>query len=261
MPKSDSSKTEEKSPKASKDLSDEEEVVELESKSWQDLKNNNQLIYPRPSSELLRPPAMIGGPRFPPGFPSLGPGSWLYRAGLPPPPLPPPYPGYPVGRGHELMRRLCTMNPAFAQSIIEDYIRPTVRDDDVVLEIECGSNNALMYLSRLCQGSKGPCIWFQEAWITPNEFQYISGRETAKDWKRSIRHCGKSMKLLLTKGILTTHPPICDCEGCRISSPIPSDIQMQQQVSASQSKSRKANDSFDARQIRATFHAGLAYYS
>ena len=50
-----------------------------------------------------------------------------------------------------------------------------VRDDDVVLEIECGTNNALMYLSRLCQGSKGPCIWFQEAWITPNEFQYISG--------------------------------------------------------------------------------------
>ena len=60
----------------------------------------------------------------------------------------------------------------------------------------------------------------QDTWITPNEFQYISGRETAKDWKRSIRHHGKSMKLLLTKGILTTHPPICDCDGCRISSPV-----------------------------------------
>ena len=107
-----------------------------------------------------------------------------------------------------------------------------VRDDDVVLEIECGTNTALMYLSRLCQGSKGPCIWFQDAWITPNEFQYISGRETAKDWKRSIRHCGKSMKLLLTKGILTTHPPICDCDGCRISSPIPQ-VQQQQHSQAS----------------------------
>ena len=49
---------------------------------------------------------------------------WLYRGMHPPPSLPP---GYPLGRGHELMRRLCTMNPAFAQSIIEDYIRPTVR--------------------------------------------------------------------------------------------------------------------------------------
>ena len=41
-----------------------------------------------------------------------------------------------------------------------------------------------------------------------------------QDWKRSIRHAGKSMKLLLTKGILSTHPPICDCEGCRMSSPV-----------------------------------------
>ena len=232
------------SPKSEK--SDEIELID-EYKKEQDLKNNNNnLIYPRPTTDLIRPTAIP--PRFgPPNFPG-----WLYRG------LTPAFPvGYPVGRGHELMRRLCTMNPAFAQSIIEDYIRPSVshkffenstnfsilrrlnlqvRDDDVVLEIECGSNTAMMYLSRLCQGSKGPCIWFQESWITPNEFQYISGRETAKDWKRSIRHCGKSMKLLLTKGILTTHPPICDCDGCRISSPIPHStseqlIQMQQAVS------------------------------
>ena len=44
------------------------------------------------------------------------------------------------------------------------------------------------------------------------------------------------MKLLLTKGILNTHPPICDCDGCRISSPIPQvqptpmTPQLQQQV-------------------------------
>jgi hypothetical protein len=30
----------------------------------------------------------------------------------------------------------------------EDYIRPQIRDGDVVLEIECGSNVALLYLSR-----------------------------------------------------------------------------------------------------------------
>ena len=39
------------------------------------------------------------------------------------------------------------------------------------------------------------------------------------------------MKLLLTKGILTTHPPICDCDGCRISSPVPQgQDQLQQQL-------------------------------
>ena len=36
------------------------------------------------------------------------------------------------------------------------------------------------YLSRLCQGSKEPCGWFQGAWLTPNEFQFISVRETEK---------------------------------------------------------------------------------
>lgn len=101
-----------------------------------------------------------------------------------------------------------------------DYIRPLYHDGNVVLEVECGGNNGLLYLSKLCQGSKGPCILYRDMWLTPNEFQYVSGRETAKDWKRSIRHYGKSMKLLLSKGILAVHPPVCDCTGCRISSPV-----------------------------------------
>lgn len=32
-----------------------------------------------------------------------------------------------------------------------------------------------------------------------------------QDWKRSIRHNGKSIKLLINKGILTVHSPLCDC--------------------------------------------------
>ena len=110
-------------------------------KSWpqtlQDLRNNNNqggfqpLIYPRPSSELLRPTTMLQHhPLFPPRFgsqiPGAFPGGWLYNRGLHPAAPPLPAPSYPIGRGHELMRRLCTMNPAFAQSIIEDYIRPQV---------------------------------------------------------------------------------------------------------------------------------------
>ena len=88
------------------------------------------------------------------------------------------------------------------------------------LEIQCGENAALLYVSKLCQGSKGPCILFQNDWLTPNELQYISGRETAKDWKRSIRYKGKSLKSLIARGLIKVHPPICDCLGCRISSPV-----------------------------------------
>ncbi|XP_050395010.1 uncharacterized protein LOC126812590 [Patella vulgata] len=100
----------------------------------------------------------------------------------------------------------------------EEYIKPIIKDGEVILEVECGQNKALLYLSKLCQGSKGPCIYFQGSWLAPNEFQFVSGRETAKDWKRSIRHHGKSLKLLLAKGILSVHPTVCDCEGCRTGS-------------------------------------------
>ena len=102
---------------------------------------------------------------------------------------------------------------------MEEYMKPINKDGDTVLEVECGKNKAMMYVSKLCQGSKGPCILFQEEWLTPNEFQFVSGRQTAKDWKRSIRHHGKSLKLLLNKGLVSVHPPICDCTGCRQASP------------------------------------------
>lgn len=104
-------------------------------------------------------------------------------------------------------------NPAAME---EEFVKPILKDGEMILEVECGQNKAAMYLSKLCQGSKGPCINFQSSWLTPNEFQFVSGRETAKDWKRSIRHHGKSLKLLLAKGILAVHPTMCDCEGCRI---------------------------------------------
>ena len=92
------------------------------------------------------------------------------------------------------------------------------------LEIQCGEKTALLFVSKLCQGSKGPCILHGNDWLTPNELQYICGRETAKDWKRSIRYKGKSLKSLIAQGFLKVHPPICDCPGCRVSSPVVSSI-------------------------------------
>ena len=88
---------------------------------------------------------------------------------------------------------------------------------DVILDVECGLNKAVLYLNRLSSGSKGACVLFDNAWLTPNEFQYVSGRETAKDWKRSIKHYGKSLKLLIAKGFMTTEPASCRCEGCVVT--------------------------------------------
>jgi len=96
----------------------------------------------------------------------------------------------------------------------------TTVSDDLRLEVTCGQNQAVLYTSRLQLGSKGTCVLFENAWLTPNEFQYVSGRETAKDWKRSIKHHGKSLKVLIAKGILSTTPPArCNCSQC-ITSPV-----------------------------------------
>ncbi|XP_051895481.1 sterile alpha motif domain-containing protein 11 isoform X2 [Pristis pectinata] len=102
---------------------------------------------------------------------------------------------------------------------IPDF-QPIFDNGEPCIEVECGENKALLYIHKLCQGSKGPSIRYRGEWLTPNEFQFVSGRETAKDWKRSIRHKGKSLKTLMSKGVLQVHPPICDCPGCRISSPV-----------------------------------------
>ncbi|XP_077998062.1 uncharacterized protein LOC144451154 isoform X2 [Glandiceps talaboti] len=139
-----------------------------------------------------------------------------------------------MSKGMEHVRR-SSINDDYSRNSSEDYsvepsehpfrssddFRPTVDDDgQAALEIECGENKALLYLSKLCQGSKGQCVFFKNAWLTPNEFQFVSGRETAKDWKRSIRHRGKCLKTLMNRGLLQTHPPICDCAACRVSTPV-----------------------------------------
>lgn len=77
-------------------------------------------------------------------------------------------------------------------SSIPDF-QPFFDNGEPCIEVECGENKALLYINKLCQGSKGPSIKYRGEWLTPNEFQFVSGRETAKDWKRSIRHKGKSI--------------------------------------------------------------------
>lgn len=59
-------------------------------------------------------------------------------------------------------------------------MEPTLPSCKALLKGSILLSYSLRYLSKLCQGSKGPCIWFEGSWLTPNEFQYISGRETAK---------------------------------------------------------------------------------
>nr|KAG5714914.1 hypothetical protein BaRGS_000402 [Batillaria attramentaria] len=50
------------------------------------------------------------------------------------------------------------------------------KNNDIALEVECGENQAIMYLSKLYQGSKGQCIEFPGRL---DHAQRVSGRQRA----------------------------------------------------------------------------------
>jgi hypothetical protein len=70
------------------------------------------------------------------------------------------------------------------------------------MEVTCGVNKAILLVNRL--GGKNKCILFDNALMTPNEFQTVSGLEHVKNWLKSIKHNGRSLHVLTTSGKLQT---------------------------------------------------------
>ena len=80
--------------------------------------------------------------------------------------------------------------------------------------VNCAGNAAKFYLNRFARGSIGRCVLFRARWITPNEFQAISGRQSSKDWKRSIRLRGRCLKEYIARGLFQEHMKTCACQIC-----------------------------------------------
>ena len=80
--------------------------------------------------------------------------------------------------------------------------------------VNCAGNAAKFYLNRFARGSIGRCVLFRARWITPNEFQAISGRQSSKDWKRSIRLRGRCLKEYIAQGLFQEHLKTCACQIC-----------------------------------------------
>lgn len=80
--------------------------------------------------------------------------------------------------------------------------------------VSCAENEARFYLNRFARGSIGRCVLFKGRWITPNEFQAVSGRQSSKDWKRSIRLKGRCLKEYISQGLFKEHPKSCACRIC-----------------------------------------------
>ena len=80
--------------------------------------------------------------------------------------------------------------------------------------ITCAENEAKLYKERFGRGSIGRSVLFRSRWLTPNEFQAVSGRQSSKDWKRSIRLRGRCLKEYINDGLFKEHEKSCTCKVC-----------------------------------------------
>lgn len=80
--------------------------------------------------------------------------------------------------------------------------------------INCANNEARFYRGKFSRGSVGKSVLFRSRWMTPNEFQAVSGRQSSKDWKRSIRLKGRCLKEYINEGLLLEHNKSCTCRIC-----------------------------------------------
>jgi hypothetical protein len=80
--------------------------------------------------------------------------------------------------------------------------------------ITCAENEAKLYKERFGRGSIGKSVLFRSRWLTPNEFQAVSGRQSSKDWKRSIRLRGRCLKEYINDGLFKEHEKSCLCKVC-----------------------------------------------
>ncbi len=82
------------------------------------------------------------------------------------------------------------------------------------ITISCSENTAQLYRDRFARGSVGESVLFGGQWMTLNNFQSVSGRQSSKNWKRSIRTNGRCLFEYVMEGILSEHSKSCDCSLC-----------------------------------------------
>ena len=102
--------------------------------------------------------------------------------------------------------------------------------------ITCAENEAKLYKERFGRGSIGRSVLFRSRWLTPNEFQAVSGRQSSKDWKRSIRLRGRCLKEYINDGLFKEHEKSCMCKVCLGGD---ADILRQEGVTALAAKRRR----------------------
>ena len=81
------------------------------------------------------------------------------------------------------------------------------------LQVMCGQNRAEFHVHkmRLTGKSVGKCVLFEAKWVTPTEFENMSGVHPTKKWRKNIKYKGQPIADWLAKInviIVSTHSRI-----------------------------------------------------
>lgn len=92
-------------------------------------------------------------------------------------------------------------------------------DEDAGIEITCGKNTALLFLSKINRkvgGHQNKTVFHEGSWMTANEFRNICGYSNNSKWKRVVKHNQMSLEKLIEDGMIAfdMQPPSCRCQHC-----------------------------------------------
>lgn len=88
------------------------------------------------------------------------------------------------------------------------------QQDGDVLQVNCNSVVALLSKKKFGSGGKGKCIYVDNKWLTPIEFENYCGKSNCRDWKRTIKVGGQPLITLLDNNVLMCHAVSCSCAVC-----------------------------------------------
>ncbi|XP_076153862.1 uncharacterized protein LOC143137502 isoform X3 [Alosa pseudoharengus] len=72
------------------------------------------------------------------------------------------------------------------------------------LPVTCGNKEGTLYRDKLAKGVR--CIFHEDRWYTPGEFEKQGGKERSKNWKTSIRCRNTPLQKLIQENHLTSSP-------------------------------------------------------
>ena len=92
-----------------------------------------------------------------------------------------------------------------------------------VLAVVCCGNEAAFHLSRYTGGGRSKCVHYGRQWISPVEFEEQSGRGASHNWKRTLKHNGKSVGVVLAalRPKSSSPPPSSSSKKRPLSPPTP----------------------------------------